>query len=60
MIRFLQLNPKYRSIVIKAVSTLVFIVLFICIALTFELAHRGSVTNQINSLIHDILWFGMK
>jgi hypothetical protein len=60
MIKFLQLNPKYRSIVVKAISTLVFIVLFICIALTFELVYSGSVTNQINSLIHNILWFGMK
>jgi hypothetical protein len=60
MIKFLQLNPKYRSIVVKVISTIVFIVLFICIALTFELVYSGSVTNQINSLIHNILWFGMK
>ena len=60
MIKFLQLNPKYRSIVVKAVSTLVFIVLFICIALMFELVYSGSVTNQINSLVHNILFFGIK
>jgi hypothetical protein len=60
MIKFLQLNPKYRSIVVKGVSTLVFIVLFICIALTFELVYSGSVTNQINSLVHNILFFGIK
>ena len=54
------MNPKYKSIIIKVISSLVFIVLFICIALTFELVYNGSVTNQINSLIHNILWFGMK
>jgi hypothetical protein len=60
MIKNLINNPKHHSIVVKAVSTLVFIVLFICIAVVFEWIYRGSVTNQINSLIHNILWFGIK
>jgi hypothetical protein len=29
------------------------------IAAAFELAYRGSVVNQINSLIHEILFFGL-
>ena len=60
MIKKLINNPKLHSIVVKAVSTVVFIVLFICIALTIEFVYSGSVTNQINSLIHNILWFGIK
>lgn len=60
MIKFLQLNPKYKSIVVKVISTMVFVVLFFCIAVGFEFVYRGSVTNQINSLIHNILFFGIK
>jgi len=60
MIKKLINNPKHHSIVVKAVSTMVFVVMFICVAVVFEWVYRGSVTNQINSLIHNILWFGVK
>jgi hypothetical protein len=60
MIKKLINNPKHHSIVVKAVSTMVFVALFICIAVVFEFVYRGSVTNQINSLIHNILFFGIK
>ena len=60
MIKNLINNPKHHSIVVKVISTMVFVVLFICIAVVFEFVHRGSVTNQINSLIHNILFFGVK
>jgi hypothetical protein len=60
MIKKLINNPKHHSIVVKAVSTMVFIVMFICVAVVFEFVYRGSVTNQINSLIHNILFFGVK
>lgn len=60
MIKNLINNPKFHSIVVKAISSIVFLVLFICIAVVFEWVYRGSVTNQINSLIHNILWFGIK
>jgi hypothetical protein len=59
MIKNLINNPKYHSIVVKAVSTMVFVVLFICIAVVFEFVYSGSVTNQINKLIHEILFFGI-
>jgi hypothetical protein len=59
MIKNLINNPKHHSIVVKAVSTMVFVVLFICIAVVFEFVYRGSVTNQINKLIHEILFFGI-
>ena len=60
MIKNLINNPKHHSIVVKAVSTMVFVVLFICIAVVFEFVYSGSVTNQINSLIHNIVFFGIK
>jgi hypothetical protein len=60
MIKKLINNPKHHSIVVKAVSTMVFVVMFICVAVVFEFVYSGSVTNQINSLIHNILWFGVK
>jgi len=59
MIKNLINNPKHHSIVVKAVSTMVFVVLFICIAVVFEFVYSGSVTNQINKLIHEILFFGI-
>jgi hypothetical protein len=48
-----------RSFRIKVVSSIVFVLLFFLIAAAFELAHRGSVVNQINKLINDILFFGL-
>lgn len=60
MIKFLQLNPKYKSIVVRVISSIIFVVMFLLIAAGFELVYRGSVVNQINSLIHNILIFGLK
>lgn len=60
MFTFLQLNPKYKSIVVRVISSIIFVVMFLLIAAGFELAYRGSVVNQINSLIHNILFFGLK
>lgn len=60
MINKIKLNPKIHSIVVKAISTMVFVALFICVAVVFEFVYSGSVTNQINSLIHNILFFGVK
>jgi hypothetical protein len=60
MIKKLINNPKHHSIVVRAISTMVFVVMFICVAVVFEFVYRGSVTNQINSLIHNILFFGVK
>ena len=60
MIKNLINNPKIHSIVVKVISTMVFVVLFICIAVVFEFVYSGSVTNQINSLIHNIVFFGIK
>jgi uncharacterized protein YggT (Ycf19 family) len=54
------MNPKYKSIIVKTISTIIFIVLFIVICMVFETTYPKSVTNQINSLIHNILWFGVK
>lgn len=59
MIKFLQLNPKYKSIVVRVISSVIFAILFFLIAAGFELAYRGSVINQINKLINDILFFGL-
>lgn len=59
MIKFLQLNPKYKSIVVRVISSIIFAILFFLIAAGFELAYRGSVINQINKLINDILFFGL-
>ena len=52
-------NPKYKSIVVRIVSSIIFALLFFLIAAGFELAYRGSVINQINKLINDILFFGL-
>jgi hypothetical protein len=59
MFKFLQLNPKYKSIVVRVISSVIFAVGFILIAAAFELLYRGSVANQINKLIHEILLFGL-
>lgn len=59
MINKLIKHPKYKSIVVKVISSAIFAVLFILIAAAFELLYRGSVANQINKLIHEILLFGL-
>lgn len=59
MFKFLQLNPKYKSIVVRVISSAIFAVGFILIAVVFELLYRGSVMNQINKLINEILIFGL-
>jgi uncharacterized membrane protein YGL010W len=59
MFKFLQLNPKYKSIVTRVISSLIFALLFVLVCIVFEFAYRGSVTNQINKLIHEILLFGL-
>jgi len=59
MIKNLINNPKHYSIVVKVISTMVFLLLFICIAVVFEFVYSGSVTTQINKLIHEIVFFGI-
>ena len=60
MIKKIINNPKYHSIVVRVISSVIFAVGFFLIAAVFELAHRGSVANQINKLINDILFFGIQ
>jgi hypothetical protein len=60
MINKLKLNPKIHSLVVRAISSLIFLVLFVLVCVVFEFVYSGSVTNQINSLIHNILFFGIK
>ncbi len=52
-------NPKYRSIVIKIISSIIFIILFFLICGIFEWLYPMSISTQINKLIHDILFFGV-
>jgi hypothetical protein len=59
MIKKFIKHPKYKSIVVKVISSVIFALLFFLIAAGFELAYRGSVINQINKLINDILFFGL-
>lgn len=59
MINKLKLNPKYNSILVRIVSSLIFVLLFVLVCVVFEFVYRGSVTNQINKLIHEILFFGI-
>lgn len=59
MIKFLKLNPKYHSIVTRLISSIIFAAGFALICVAFELVYRGSVTSQINKLIHEILMFGL-
>jgi hypothetical protein len=59
MINKIKLNPKYKSIVTRLISSLIFAVLFVLVCVVFEFVYRGSVTNQINKLIHEILLFGL-
>ena len=59
MINKIKLNPKLHSIVVRVISSIIFAVGFFLIAAAFELLYRGSVTNQINKLIHEILFFGL-
>ena len=60
MIKNLINNPKYNSILVRVISSLIFALLFVLVCVVFEFAYRGSVTNQINSLVHNILFFGIK
>jgi len=59
MIKKLINNPKYHSITVRVISSIIFAVGFVLICVLFELVYRGSVTNQINKLIHEILFFGL-
>jgi hypothetical protein len=59
MIKNLINNPKRHSITVKVISSIIFAVVFAFICVAFELVYRGSVTNQINKLIHEILFFGI-
>lgn len=59
MIKKLINNPKYHSIVVRVISGIIFAVAFVSICVLFELVYRGSVTNQINKLVHEILFFGL-
>lgn len=59
MINKIKLNPKLHSIVTRVISSLIFIVLFVLVCVVFEFVYRGSVTSQINKLIHEILLFGL-
>jgi sensor histidine kinase YesM len=59
MIKNLINNPKYNSILVRVISSFIFLVLFVLVCVVFEFAYRGSVTNQINKLIHNILFFGI-
>jgi hypothetical protein len=60
MIKKLINNPKYNSILVRVISSFIFALLFVLVCVVFEFVYRGSVTNQINSLIHNILFFGVK
>ena len=60
MINKILNNPKYKSIIVKIISSIIFIVLFVIIGIVFEFVYRGSVINQINSLVHNILFYGLK
>jgi hypothetical protein len=60
MINKLKNHPKFHSILVKAISSTVFILLFVFICAVFEWMYRGSITNQINNLLHNILWYGLK
>lgn len=59
MLKKFKINHKYHPTIVKVVSSVIFIVLFFLICAAFELAYRGSVINQINKLINDILFFGL-
>jgi len=59
MIKKLINNPKIHSIVVRLISSFIFAVLFVLVCVAFELVYRGSVTNQINKLVHEILMFGL-
>jgi hypothetical protein len=48
-----------RKLRIKIISSLIFIVLFVLVCVVFEFLYRGSVVNQINDLIHNVLFFGL-
>jgi hypothetical protein len=49
-----------RKLRIKIISSFIFVVLFFCICAVFEWMYPRTVSNQINSLIHNILFFGLK
>jgi hypothetical protein len=59
MINKIKLNPKLHSIVTRVISSFIFAVLFVLVCVVFEFLYRGSVTSQINKLIHEILIFGL-
>jgi len=49
-----------NRILIKIISSILFIVIFFLICGIFELIYPRSVTNNINRLIDNILFFGLK
>jgi hypothetical protein len=48
-----------RPLRAKIISSIIFVVLFFSICAVFEWMYPRTVSNQINSLIHNILFFGL-
>ena len=49
-----------RGLRVKIISTIIFIVLFFSICIVFELAYPRMMGNQINGLINELFWLGIK
>jgi hypothetical protein len=48
-----------KTIRIRFISSIIFMLLFFLICVIFEIFAHGLVANQINNLIHNILFFGL-
>jgi hypothetical protein len=48
-----------RTLRVKIISSIIFVVLFFLICAAFEWMYPMSISNQINKLIHEILFFGI-
>ena len=59
MIKFLQLNPKLHSIVVRIVSSVIFAVMFILILVIAEWQYPNKVLNNLMYYVNTYLRMGL-
>lgn len=59
MFKFLQLNPKYKSIVVRVISSVIFALLFIFILVIAEWQYPNKVLHNMMYYVNTYLRMGL-
>jgi hypothetical protein len=59
MINKLKLNPKFHSIVVRAISSLIFALLFILVLVIAETQYPNKVISNMNYYVKTYLRMGL-